>query len=149
MGNTNSPPEQHLKLSKPTLMLFRVISVAMLVFILAITYLANSGIDTLLFAFVRSVPYGDKLGHFFLYGLLTLILNLALNLKAITLYKWNVYLGSVIVIIFIALEELSQVFIPIRNVEYLDLVAGAIGIGLFTIICHLIKQKVIEKGRLN
>ena len=142
MGFTHSSSGQHLKLSKPTLMVVRIMAVILLAFILLVTYFANSGTDTLLFALVRSVPYGDKIGHFFLYGVLTLILNLALNLQAITLCKRNVFIGSVSVIIFIVVEELSQVFIPIRTVDYFDLVAGGTGIGVFTFICYLIKQKI-------
>ena len=139
---THSPSEQQSTLSKPTHMVVRIMAVIVFAFIVLVTYLANSGTDTLLFAFVRSVPYGDKIGHFFLYGVLTLILNLALNLKAITLCKRNVFIGSVIVIIFIVVEELSQIFIPIRTVDYFDLVAGGTGIGVFTFICYLIKQKI-------
>ncbi len=142
MGITHSPTEQQATLSKPTLMVVRIMAVIVFAFILLITYLANSGTDTLLFAFVRAVPYGDKIGHFFLYGVLTLILNLALNLKAITLNKRKVFIGSVTVIIFIVIEELSQVFIPIRTVDYFDFLAGGTGIGVFTCICYLIKQRI-------
>ena len=142
MSITHSPSEQDLKLSKPTLIVVRIIAVIVFAFIVLVTYLANSGTDTLLFAFVRSVPYGDKIGHFFLYGVLTLILNLALNLKAITLNKRKVFIGSVSVIIFIVIEELSQLFIPIRTVDYFDFLAGGTGIAVFTFICYLIKQRI-------
>lgn len=109
-------------------------------FIIWIIYLANTGGRNVLFDFVRSVPNGDKVGHFLLFGVLTLVVNLALKLRTLNLHYFRMYIGTILVSLFVVLEELSQVFIPSRTFELEDLTADAIGIMLFTLATYAIAK---------
>ncbi len=44
-----------------------------------VIYLANTGQSSIFFQLVRVIPYGDKLGHLFLFGFLILGLNVAFD----------------------------------------------------------------------
>ena len=48
-------------------------------FIVGVIYVANTGLEHPGTALVRVLPYGDKLGHIVLWGVLTFLVNLALG----------------------------------------------------------------------
>lgn len=109
------------------------LALAFFVFILWIIYLADTG-STLLVGVVNHLPYGDKLAHLLLYGLLTLVLNLALELRTLRFGRLQVYFGTFAVALFALCEELSQAWFPSRTLDVQDLVADAIGIAGFTLV---------------
>ncbi len=111
-------------------------------FILWIIYLANTGQNSIFFQLVASMPYGDKLGHFCLFGLLTLVTNAALRFRSWQLKKLPIYLGTIVVFSFASLEELSQYFIANRTLDIDDFIADVLGIALFSLITYwLVKYK--------
>ncbi|WP_235838571.1 VanZ family protein [Cognaticolwellia aestuarii] len=127
--------------------LISLLSVAFLGFIVWIIYLANTGQSSVFFNLVASIPYGDKLGHFCLFGLLTLGFNFVFKLKSFNLVFFNlaslkVYVGSSVVLLFAVLEELSQYFIPNRTLDATDLLADVVGILLFNLITKFISRSV-------
>lgn len=95
-----------------------------------IIYQADTGAKTTLFLLVESLPLGDKFGHIWLYGALAFLLNLSLALRQVQVKNYSIYWGSLIVLVFALLEELSQQFFATRTLDVMDLVADAIGIGL-------------------
>jgi polysaccharide biosynthesis protein VpsQ len=102
------------------------------IFILAgIVVLADVREPQFLFRFIRSLPYGDKLGHFFLMGLFSLLVNLALGAKTVCVWKLNYLLGSLIVLALVSIEEFSQLYIRGRSFDAGDLLADAVGIFIF------------------
>jgi hypothetical protein len=117
-----------------------ILSVTFLGFIAWIIYLANTAQNSMFFEFVGSIPYGDKLGHFCLFGFLTLGANFAFKLKSYKLLSLNVYLGSIAVFIFVLLEELSQYFIPSRTLDATDLLADIVGIITFSLITKFMSK---------
>jgi len=120
--------------------LISLISVAFLVFIIWIIYLANTAQSSIFFEFVASLPYGDKLGHFCLFGFLTLGANFAFKLKSYKLLSFNVYIGSIAVFLLIIIEELSQYFIPSRTLDATDLLADIVGIITFSLVTKFISK---------
>jgi len=120
--------------------LIPLLSVSFFGFILWIIYLANTGQNSLFFNFVASIPYGDKLGHFCLFGLLTLAANFTFKLKSFQLMSFEVYLGSLLVLTFVVIEELSQFYIPNRTMDVLDFAADFIGIVFFNISTNYIRK---------
>ncbi|NQZ90179.1 MAG: VanZ family protein [Colwellia sp.] len=120
--------------------LISILSVAFLGFIAWIIYLANTAQNSVFFEFVASIPNGDKLGHFCLFGLLTLGANFAFKLKCITLMSSNIYIGSVVVFVLVLVEELSQYFIPNRTLDATDLLADFVGIITFSLITKFIEK---------
>lgn len=104
---------------------------AFFLFLCWIIYLANTGASSVFFDLVKSLPFGDKLGHFGLYGLLTLLLNLALGCREFRLGRFTVLVGSAVVLLFAVGEELTQFFLPTRTADLTDVIADVVGILLF------------------
>lgn len=119
-----------------------VVAVGFFLFILWILYMANTNQHTVFFDIVRSVPYGDKVGHFMLFGLLTLATNLASKLKVLNIYKFSIYWGTALVITFVVIEELSQYFIPTRTLDVVDFIANVAGIVTFTALSHILYKSI-------
>ena len=120
--------------------LISILSIFFLGFITWIIYLANTGKNSIFFEFVGSIPYGDKLGHFCLFGLLTLGVNFAFKLKQYAVISLNIYVGSTIVFLFVLIEELSQYFIPSRTLDAADLLADVVGIITFSLVTKVISK---------
>lgn len=107
-----------------------VVATAFFCFICWVILKANAGSDSELFAFVRSVPFGDKLGHVVLYGLLALLANRAFGGRFLKT-RW-VQVGSLVVLTFAIGEELTQHFNPNRTLDAFDAAADVFGIGIAT-----------------
>lgn len=119
--------------------MYRVVcalTVALFMFILWIIYLADRGDSPVFFYLVQQWPYGDKACHLLLYGLMTLLLNLALELKGVMFARVRVYVGTLAVTLFAVTEELSQAWFPNRTLDALDLAADAAGILLFSAVSY-------------
>lgn len=104
--------------------------VAFAIFIGVVIWVANTGQGARYWGFLDAIPFGDKLGHLILMGTLCLLLNLALHCRTIRLAKLPVLFGTLLVSAFVLIEELSQIFLPNRTFDLLDLLADAIGIAL-------------------
>ncbi len=100
-------------------------------FTLWVIYIANTGGSSIFFRISNSIPYGDKLGHFILFGCFTLLLNFAFKFKKTIFYSSNIMLGTLCVIVFALGEEITQAFIPRREFDFIDLGSDALGIALF------------------
>ncbi len=111
-------------------------------FILWILYLANTGQQSLFFDLLLGVPYGDKISHLCLFGLLTLAANISFKFKTIQYLNRRMYLGTLLVTIFVIIEELSQYFIPSRTLDIYDFMADIIGIVIFTLISYWLRIQV-------
>lgn len=118
------------------------ISIGFFGFILWIIYLANTGQHSVFFEFVASIPYGDKLGHFCLFGVLTLAANFTFKLKSFQLLSMEVYLGSLLVLAFVIIEELSQFYIPNRTLDAFDFIADFIGILFFNTVTKYLRKTI-------
>lgn len=103
-------------------------------FICWLILLADTSQETLLFTLAESVPYGDKVGHFVLYGTLALLLNIALRFHRIRLVGRRYFTASVAVLAFTTLEEISQFFLPMRTADMGDMFANVAGIMVFSLL---------------
>ena len=112
------------------------------IFILAvIIFLADRKGTRYMLNFVGNIPYGDKLGHFLLMGGFSFLLNLALNARNFGLWKFNYLLGSLIVLIVVTIEEISQIFVSGRTFDWSDLVFDCLGIIIFGELARFICQR--------
>lgn len=112
------------------------------VFVLAvIIFIASQKGTRYLLNFVGNIPYGDKLGHFFLMGGFSFLLNLVLNARTFKLWKLNYLLGSLIVLIVVTIEEISQIFVAGRTFDWSDLVFDYLGIFVFGELARLILRR--------
>ena len=125
--------------------LITIIGFAFFFFILWIIYLANTGQHSIFFELVRLIPYGDKVGHLGLFGMLTLLANLATKFKVFKLGKIKIFWGSAIVFVFVTFEELSQHFLPTRTLDIFDYTADMLGILLFTWLSSIIAKRNLAK----
>jgi len=110
-------------------------------FIVAIIILADEGRLGPLYR-LYNFPYGDKAGHFLLYGLLSLVVNLSVfeARPAIDLGKLALA-TSLVLALLIGLEEYSQRFFPTRTSDWVDLAAGYLGVALFAWLAVRLKQQ--------
>ena len=95
---------------------------------------ANLGNELVLFNLIGNIPLGDKIGHIFLYGVLSALTMIAVKHKSIVYKNISLPMGALIVLAFAVLEELSQYYIANRNFELLDLCADVLGIYLWVLI---------------
>lgn len=103
---------------------------------------ASPGISLL--SFIHDIPFGDKFVHFGILLTFTFLLNE--SLKGITFhFKARHFLtGSLIILIFFTVEEFSQLFIPHRNFELMDLICNYAGIAAGSYLYLWGKQKKIR-----
>lgn len=102
------------------------------VFICWMIFLADMNQENTLMAAVRKLPSGDKMAHFFLFGLLGLLLNFSLNFKMVLIARQYHLLGSVIVLFFAICEELSQLGFAHRTFDWVDLVFDFLGVSVLS-----------------
>ena len=124
------------------------------IFISYIIFLADTADYNFAFRVVGHIPYGDKMCHALLYGMMAFLLNYGLGFRRVLLpqhlqslhrikafsssrFKGALvnapYMGSIIVLTFATLEECSQYYIPSRTFDLWDLGADFVGVVLFSI----------------
>ena len=114
-------------------------------FIIVIVILADTRHLGFLYA-LYNFPFGDKIGHFFLFGLLSLFVNLSMIGSASepkgqppVENKNKMIKASLILAVFVGLEELSQRWFPARTSDLFDLLASYLGIAFFAFLALKIK----------
>jgi uncharacterized membrane protein YhaH (DUF805 family) len=105
-----------------------LIALAFLVFLGAIIFFADTGTMPAVIYRLYAFPNGDKVGHFALMGLLALALNLALSARRIRIAGRSVLLGSLLALLFVSIEELTQALSRHRTLSILDLGFSYLGI---------------------
>jgi VanZ family protein len=98
-----------------------------------IIFLADTADHNFAFRLVGHIPYGDKIGHMGLYGVMALLLNYGLNFKSKKIFGFNMQVGAMIVLIFAGLEEITQYWLPSRTCDVFDFVADTVGVVLFSL----------------
>ena len=82
---------------------------------------------------INQIPYGDKAGHFILYGILTLLLNLTF-IRALPTRGPKLIVATIglILILIIGVEEYSQQFFANRTYDLVDLSFSYLGVAFFS-----------------
>ena len=132
------------------------------IFISYIIFLADTADYNFAFRLVGHIPYGDKMCHALLYGIMAFLLNYGLGFRRVRLlthmqplyiikafssfrFKGAVatapYIGSIIVLTFATLEECSQYYIPSRTFDLWDLGADFIGVVLVSCLLKILLSK--------
>jgi polysaccharide biosynthesis protein VpsQ len=106
----------------------KYIAVLFTIFILLIIFLADRG-QLGSIGYLYDFPYGDKVGHFILFGLLNFFITLA-GLRALPLQRPKLIALSIglILALIIGAEEYSQKFFENRTFDLIDLTASYIGL---------------------
>jgi polysaccharide biosynthesis protein VpsQ len=101
-------------------------------FIIGVVFLADMGRLGIL-GFLNRIPFGDKIGHFLLYGLLTLLIDLALFRSRPDLRPGLVaFRVALTLALLIGLEEYSQQFFANRSFDLVDLAFSCLGLIFFS-----------------
>jgi len=105
-------------------------------FISYIIFLADTADYNFAFRVIGHIPYGDKIMHALLYGVMAGLLNWGLGYrKCFRSGAWYVpYMGAVIVLAFAAIEECTQYYIPARTFDLGDLAADLVGVVLISLL---------------
>lgn len=112
--------------------IFRWSAILFALLIVLIIILADTGRLGFL-RFLNRIPFGDKLGHFVLYGILTLLLDLALFRSLPHLDRRLLSLRTALILaILIGLEEFSQQYFPNRSFDLVDLAFSYLGVVFFS-----------------
>ncbi|MCV9385937.1 VanZ family protein [Reichenbachiella ulvae] len=107
---------------------------AFFLFILWMVWSADTNHKNFIMDIGHSVPFGDKIGHFLLFGILALLMNTALKFRKTNLKYRTFHLGSLLVFAFAAIEECSQLAFQSRTFDLVDVLFDLLGIGLLSSI---------------
>ncbi len=113
------------------------LTVLFALFIILIIILADTGNLGILNQIGR-IPYGDKAGHFVLYGILALLIDLTLfrslppERSQGSSRAWVAVIGGSILALLIGLEEFSQQYFSTRTSSLADLGASYLGLIFFS-----------------
>lgn len=115
------------------------ITILFFLFIILIIVLADRGQLGIL-KLVNQIPYGDKAGHFILYGILTFLVDLTL-FEALPLRstKLIAVMTGLTLALLIGVEEYSQQFFSSRMYSLQDLFASYLGVIFFSWLALRIK----------
>ncbi|MEZ4702568.1 MAG: VanZ family protein [Rhodothermales bacterium] len=102
----------------------RWIAVSSFAAVLAISFAAT--VRPHWFGWVARIPLGDKIGHFFVYGLLTL----AILYYAGTTPRRIGY-GVLGMLVFVSADEALQAVLPTRSFDGFDYLASVLGVVAF------------------
>lgn len=107
----------------------RYFAALFLAFIVGLIVLADADLLPDFINAIYDFPNGDKVGHFVLYGLLNFFITRAFLSSLLTRRSgWVTLSVGLILALFVALEELSQMFFSARTFSLLDLFASLLGI---------------------
>jgi VanZ family protein len=110
----------------------KCVAILFALFIVLIIVLANMGMLGIL-GVLNSIPYGDKAGHFILYGILTLLIDLTLIRSRRDLNPNLIVLRCALILaLLIGLEEFSQQYFPNRSFDMVDLAFSYLGVIFFS-----------------
>ena len=107
----------------------RYFAALFLAFIIGLIVLADADLLPDFIKAIYDFPNGDKVGHFILYGLLNFFITRAF-LSSLPTRRggWVTLSVGLILALFVALEEFSQMFFSARTFSLLDLTASLLGI---------------------
>jgi VanZ family protein len=125
------------------------VTIVFIVFLILIVIIANLGLGPSFFPFVYRIPGGDKLGHFFLMGILSFLLNSVLKTRKFQIFAINFLVGSLIVMAIVTIEEFSQKFLEFRAFSIIDLLFDYTGIIVFGRISLLFSDRQVQQQYLD
>ncbi len=115
---------------------------AFVAFILAVIVGADMGILPGAIHRLYDFPNGDKVGHFVLFGLLSLILNLTFLARPRADSRRLTLTVSLVLFLLVGLEEWSQSLFALRTVDIIDLLASYTGIAAFAWLAWRLQKRM-------
>jgi VanZ family protein len=117
------------------------VAILFTLFIVLIIILADAGKLGIL-GFLNQIPFGDKAGHFILYGILTLLIDLTLIRSRPDLSPNLIVLRCALILaLLIGLEEFSQQYFPNRSFDLVDLAFSYLRVIFFSWVALNVKNE--------
>ncbi len=126
--------------------IIRIFAIAFILFIIAAVIIADRGQGAQWWPFIDKIPFGDKLGHIGLFGTLSFLCNLAFPGKRVPCTAKLLTKTTLILLILISLEELSQAFFPTRTLDLFDWLADLLGLALGQTAALLSVKRLEQRG---
>ena len=92
------------------------------------------------------VPFGDKLGHFLLYGFLAGLVNIALRFRRLSIWSVDINMAGVVVLCFAIAEEFTQLALAIRTFELADMLSDVLGVWLFVVLSEWLWRRATNES---
>ncbi len=122
---------------------FRILSVIFGLLLLALVIVADLNLAPDLLSVIYVLPFGDKIGHFILMGVMSLLLNVWTQPSRVT--PLRISRTSLFFFAIVAIEEASQIFFPTRTVSWIDLSADMAGIFLLGELGCQLGHTIVDK----
>ncbi len=123
-----------------------IAAVGSIIFFIWIVIIADRGNGTPWWSFLDKIPYGDKLGHLCLIGTLSFLCNLGFPSRKPG-FPWSVIAPTtVVLLIALSMEELSQGFIKSRHLDFYDWLADLAGLAIGQIGGTYFRKQVSKEG---
>lgn len=103
-------------------------AVGFIVFFIWIVVIADRGNGTPWWSFIHNIPYGDKVGHLGLMTTMSFLCNLAFPSRRPEWVKRAFTVTTLVLLVLLSLEELSQGFIATRTLDFFDWLADLAGL---------------------
>ena len=91
---------------------WRRLALAFALILVLIVLIADLGLGGETFAFIWSLPYADKIGHFTLFGVLSFLVSLGFPTRRLRLWFFPILKSSLFLMVFIIIEEATQIPSP-------------------------------------
>ncbi len=128
-------------------MMKKLLAVAFFLFLLVVAYWADTDSMPKVLGAMTEFPYGDKIGHFVLYGILAYLLTVAMPFRRVNILRWSLPLGLVLAAGFATLEEVSQLFFAARTASLTDLFSGYSGIVAAVVLIPCMRGTCVPASR--
>lgn len=122
-------------------------TVIYLLIVAGIILVADTKSTSYVLGFVGDIPYGDKIGHFVLFGVLAFLVNFTFGMRNFYFGRFGYLVSSLIVMIGITIEEFTQIFMRGRTFSWLDLFCGYAGIVVFGELARVVYRRFFDKDQ--
>ena len=127
--------------AKKSSRLWAIFGILFLAFFLYVIYSANQGTVPFFIRRLYMFPGGDKVGHFILLGIASFLANQLLYPRHFLVFGKVFFVGTLIVLVAITAEEISQMFIANRTFDLIDLSCSYLGIIAGDVAVRVLKRK--------
>ncbi|MEQ8811318.1 MAG: VanZ family protein [Imperialibacter sp.] len=122
-------------------------SLLFFLFLCFIIVMADTNHKLGLMKIIEGVPFGDKVGHFMLFGFLAGLINVALRFRRLKLWSLDINMAGVLVLCFAIAEEFTQLAFANRTFELADMLSDVLGVWSFVILSEWIWRRVTKESR--
>ncbi|WP_339791763.1 VanZ family protein [uncultured Imperialibacter sp.] len=116
-------------------------------FICFIIVMADTNHKLGLMKIIEGVPFGDKVGHFMLFGFLAGLINVALKFRRLKIRTLDINMAGVIVLTFAVAEEFTQLAFATRTFELADMLSDVLGVWSFVFLSEWMWRRITKESR--